>query len=81
MGDPFRPIGRRMKSKETVAGLALENIQSLSAYKPGFQSVGSDWIKLNTNESPYPPSPLVFQAIQEAADDSWGLYPTLKAGL
>ena len=51
-----------MKSKETVAGLALENIQSLSAYKPGFQPDGSDWIKLNTNESPYPPSPLVFSS-------------------
>ena len=69
-----------MKSKETVAGLALENIQSLSAYKPGFQSVGSDWIKLNTNESPYPPSPLVFQAIQEAAEDSLRLYPDPKSG-
>ena len=57
-----------MKSKETVAGLALENIQSLSAYKPGFQPDGSDWIKLNTNESPYPPSPLVFLR-SRAADD------------
>ena len=44
IGVRFRPIGRRMKSKETVAGLALENIQSLSAYKPGFQPDGSDWI-------------------------------------
>ena len=69
-----------MKSKETVAGLALENIQSLSAYKPGFQPDGSDWIKLNTNESPYPPSPLVFQAIQEAADEGLRLYPDPISG-
>ena len=69
-----------MKSKETVAGMALENIRSLSAYKPGFQPDGSDWIKLNTNESPYPPSPLVFQAIQEAANEDLRLYPDPISG-
>ena len=69
-----------MKSKEAVAGLALENIQSLSAYKPGLQPDGSDWIKLNTNESPYPPSPLVFQAIQEANGEDLRLYPDPISG-
>ena len=69
-----------MSSKQTVAGLALENIQSLSPYKPGFQPDGSDWIKLNTNESPYPPSPLVFQAIQEATNEDLRLYPDPISG-
>ena len=64
-----------MNSRNIVAGLALDNIQSLSAYKPGFQPDGSDWIKLNTNENPYPPSPLVAQAIQAAAGEDLRLYP------
>ncbi|HCR30956.1 MAG TPA: histidinol-phosphate transaminase [Opitutae bacterium] len=64
-----------MKSKKTVAGLALENIQLLSAYRPGFQPDSDDWVKLNTNESPYPPSPQVSQAIQEIDGADLRLYP------
>ncbi|MBA4031668.1 MAG: histidinol-phosphate transaminase, partial [Planctomyces sp.] len=33
------------------------------------------WIKLNTNENPYPPSPLVAEAIQKAAAGRLNLYP------
>jgi len=64
-----------MNSRKTVVGMALENIQSLSAYVPGFQPDGSDWVKLNTNENPYPPSPLAIQAIQAAAGEDLRLYP------
>src|SRR5207302_79250 len=34
-----------------------------------------DWIKLNTNGSPYPPSPRVLAALKEAVGDSLRLYP------
>ncbi len=40
-----------------------KNIAEMTAYVPGFQPEESGWIKLNTNENPYPPSPRVIEAI------------------
>ena len=40
-----------------------ENITEMTGYVPGFQPEGGGWIKLNTNENPYPPSPKVVEAI------------------
>jgi histidinol-phosphate aminotransferase len=46
-------------------------------YVPGEQPPdGEDWIKLNTNESPLPPSPKVIEAIKAAAGDDLRLYPS-----
>ncbi len=40
------------------------DIAAMSGYVPGFQPDDfSSWIKLNTNENPYPPSPKVVEAI------------------
>lgn len=40
------------------------NIRSMAGYVPGFQPPDAErWIKLNTNENPYPPSPQVTAAI------------------
>lgn len=40
------------------------NIASMNGYIPGFQPDDiASWIKLNTNENPYPPSPKVVEAI------------------
>lgn len=50
----------------------------MSGYVPGEQPAGGNWIKLNTNEFPYPPSPKVAEAIlAELGDDgaSLRLYP------
>jgi histidinol-phosphate aminotransferase len=41
------------------------NIAAMAGYVPGEQPRGGGFIKLNTNESPYPPSPKVFEAIRE----------------
>ncbi len=41
-----------------------KNIAEMTGYVPGFQPDGEGWIKLNTNENPYPPSPRVVEAIQ-----------------
>ena len=41
---------------------ALDHIQKLNAYVPGKQPSGNGWVKLNTNENPYPPSPKVAEA-------------------
>ena len=53
-------------------------VRELSAYTPGEQPQGGGWVKLNTNEFPYPPSPKVKAAIlAELGDDcaSLRLYP------
>jgi histidinol-phosphate aminotransferase len=41
-----------------------KNIAEMAGYVPGFQPENeTEWIKLNTNENPYPPSPKVREAI------------------
>ncbi len=52
-----------------------ENIRKVVPYTPGEQPNKPGMIKLNTNENPYPPSPLVARALQEMDDDSLRLYP------
>ena len=56
---------------------ALEGYQP---YVPGEQPPdGEAWVKLNTNESPVPPSPRVLEAIRAAANESLRLYPSPTA--
>lgn len=55
-----------------------KTVSGLSAYVPGEQPQGGGWVKLNTNEFPYPPSPKVREAIlEELGGDgaSLRLYP------
>lgn len=49
-----------------------KNIAEMKGYVPGFQPDGPGWIKLNTNENPYPPSPQVVAAIWEELGDDGG---------
>ena len=51
------------------------NIQSMSGYVPGEQPQGDGFIKLNTNENPYPPSPAVAVAVNEALQRGLQKYP------
>ena len=54
-----------------------KSLQGFAPYVPGDQPPdGERWIKLNTNESPYPPSPKVVEAVRAAAGDSLRLYPS-----
>jgi histidinol-phosphate aminotransferase len=70
-------------------GLPLGHVPKLHAYTPGLQPTGAGWVKLNTNELPYPPSPRVAEAIlREVGTDgaSLRLYPdptssTLRAAV
>ena len=48
--------------------------ESLEAYVPGEQPKG-EYIKLNANESPYPPSPAVIEAIRGAEGSALNMYP------
>ena len=52
-----------------------KRIRDTVPYVPGEQPKDRKFIKLNTNENPYPPSPKVAQAIAAAANDSLRLYP------
>jgi histidinol-phosphate aminotransferase len=53
--------------------------RELSPYVPGEQPRVADLVKLNTNESPFGPSPLALDAMRVAAADSLRLYPDPEA--
>jgi histidinol-phosphate aminotransferase len=57
------------------------NVHSMSGYVPGEQPQDRRYIKLNTNENPYPPSPKVIDALRAAADDMLRLYPDPLANM
>ena len=50
-------------------------VSTLTPYVPGEQPKAGKLVKLNTNESPYPPSPQVLQAISAVSADALRLYP------
>jgi histidinol-phosphate aminotransferase len=50
-------------------------IEAMAGYEPGEQPRQGGFVKLNTNENPYPPSPLVAQAIEEAVRRGLQKYP------
>ena len=50
-------------------------VNTLKPYVPGEQPQLENLVKLNTNESPYPPSPRVLEAIREVDADTLRLYP------
>ncbi|MDR2517116.1 MAG: aminotransferase class I/II-fold pyridoxal phosphate-dependent enzyme [Spirochaetaceae bacterium] len=50
-------------------------VRSLKPYLPGEQPRDRKFIKLNTNENPYPPSPRVTEAIARTAGADLRLYP------
>ena len=52
-----------------------DRIRDLAPYTPGEQPRDRQYIKLNTNENPYPPAPSVLEAVQKAAGETLKLYP------
>ena len=56
-----------------------QQARALSPYVPGEQPRIANLVKLNTNESPFGPSPLALQAMQQAAADTLRLYPDPEA--
>lgn len=58
--------------------MIANRMKNLHPYVPGEQPKDRDYIKLNANENPYPPSPLVSKAVVRAAKKSaskMALYP------
>ncbi len=54
-------------------------IQSIESYVAGEQPKDQTYIKLNTNENPYPPSPKALEALRAAAVGTLRLYPDQNA--
>lgn len=52
-----------------------DKIASLDPYVPGEQPQDKKYIKLNTNESPYPPSPKALEAMASEVSERLRLYP------
>lgn len=51
------------------------HVARMDGYVPGEQPRDGGFVKLNTNENPYPPSPKVRQAILDECDERLRLYP------
>jgi histidinol-phosphate aminotransferase len=69
-------------SSSPALPLALPHVAKLHAYTPGLQPTEPGWVKLNTNECPYPPSPRVAEALRrEIGEDGAALrlYPNPKS--
>ncbi|MEW6669226.1 MAG: histidinol-phosphate transaminase [Thermodesulfobacteriota bacterium] len=61
-------------------GMFSERLKKLKAYVPGEQPQDRKYIKLNTNESPYPPSPGVRDLLAGFDAGRLRLYPDPQAG-
>ena len=55
-------------------------VRGLTPYVPGEQPRGEKLVKLNTNESPYDPSPRVLEAIVATRGEDLRLYPDPDSG-
>ena len=55
--------------------LFRSEIAAMAGYVPGEQPQDGQYVKLNTNENPYPPSPAVIRAIEEALQSGLQKYP------
>ncbi|MHA2391193.1 MAG: histidinol-phosphate transaminase [Promethearchaeota archaeon] len=55
--------------------LLRENLRKYTAYEPGEQPTDEGWLKLNTNENPFPPIPEILNDIKNAVNERIRLYP------
>jgi histidinol-phosphate aminotransferase len=59
-----------------MSSFVRPNIRAMAGYMPGEQPRDGVFVKLNTNENPYPPSPRVVEAIQAIlSEDRLRRYP------
>jgi histidinol-phosphate aminotransferase len=63
------------RQAQTMSGFWSPIVHTLTPYIPGEQPRVDGLVKLNTNENPYPPSPLVLRAIAAAVNETLRLYP------
>lgn len=58
-----------------MKNLVNQNIVGLEAYVPGEQPTDPDWVKLNTNENPFPPAPQVVEVLRSFDPELIRRYP------
>ncbi|MCE5343571.1 MAG: histidinol-phosphate transaminase [Eubacteriales bacterium] len=58
-----------------MSDFLLPRLRALDPYVPGEQPQDKQYVKLNTNESPFPPSPHVLDALSREAIARLNLYP------
>jgi histidinol-phosphate aminotransferase len=63
------------RASESPLAFIRPAVRAMRGYTPGEQPQSGGYIKLNTNENPYPPSALVGEAIRRCATDEVRLYP------
>ena len=75
------PLDRRHPAPQTpgMSKFWSPVVHGLTPYVPGEQPRLASLVKLNTNENPYPPSPLALAAIAAEAADTLRLYPDPNA--
>jgi histidinol-phosphate aminotransferase len=72
MSDTQDPVA---SPRQPASALWSPQLASLSPYVPGEQCNDSGWIKLNTNESPFGPSPKALEAMGKELTGQMRLYP------
>jgi histidinol-phosphate aminotransferase len=64
-----------IKADPSYVSYFRPEIDEMEGYTPGEQPKTLDIVKLNTNESPYPPSPKVAEALKGVDASRLRLYP------
>jgi histidinol-phosphate aminotransferase len=88
-GKPLRwrwiptPLSPVASTPSPLSSLPLPHLAPLHAYTPGVQPTEAGWVKLNTNECPYPPTPRVAEALRSEIGERGAplrLYPNPTSG-
>jgi histidinol-phosphate aminotransferase len=78
-GKEALPLARKVALHRFIVAASFpfirRSVASMQGYVPGEQPRDRRYIKLNTNENPYPPSPKVHEALHAAVTDDLRLYP------
>lgn len=73
--ESMKTVQSQGQSASEVDAMFRANIRVMEGYTPGEQPQEGGFIKLNTNENPYPPSPRVEEAIRETLRRGLQKYP------
>ena len=76
---PKRAQAGRMTEETPMKNFLSEKAKNIAPYAAGEQPKDKKYVKLNTNENPYPPSPKALEAYKNFDFSSLNLYPAPDA--